>query len=561
MTEFLRKVGPLLVGAALLAGCAGTTTTDASGSKGSTGSTGSTAKGSTGSTATGSNVAHTRPACSVPAVEPVKAAPVPDVASDVDLTSFDGTVIRAHWFPVDGSGTAPTVLMGPGWSLPGDTNVDAVGVLGAVNIHTLREAGFNVLTWDPRGFGKSGGQAEVNAPEFEGRDVQRLIDWVSAQPGVTLDGAGDPRMGMVGGSYGGGIQFVAAGIDCRVDAIVPVIAWHSLDSSLYKGEISKLGWGGVLSKVAGTRPVNSHVTSANEAAVSKGQVTEEDRAYLAARTTVDLLDHIDIPTLVVQGTVDTLFTLDEGVKNFTALHDRGVPAAMLWYCGGHGTCLTDPGDPERVATASIGWLRRYVKDETTVALGSPVDLLDQDGRSLRGDTYPLPAGPTVTAEGPGGTLALVAEGGAGPIAAGSSDDMLAPLVQPITPGPATNSVDLAIPPAGATATIVGTPTVHLSYTGTADAGERPTRVFAQLVDRTTGVVLGNQITPIAVTLDGQRHEVTVPLEIVAFTPHADSELVLQIVATTVAYAPPRLGGSVTFDAVRVELPTTTVTPR
>ncbi len=46
-----------------------------------------------------------------------KAAGVPGVASDFDLTSFDGTVIRIHWFPdpsADGA-TRPTVLMGPGW--------------------------------------------------------------------------------------------------------------------------------------------------------------------------------------------------------------------------------------------------------------------------------------------------------------------------------------------------------------------------------------------------------------------------------------------------------------
>ena len=45
--------------------------------------------------------------------------------------------------------------------------------------------------------------------------------------------------------------------------------------------------------------------------------------------------------------------------------------------------------------------------------------------------------------------------------------------------------------------IVGAPTLRLTYTGTVPAGTRPTRVFAQLVDPSTGLVLGNQITPIA----------------------------------------------------------------
>ena len=52
---------------------------------------------------------------------------------------------------------------------------------------------------------------------------------------------------------------------------------------------------------------------------------------------------ITIPTLIVQGTVDNLFTLDEGIQNYRILRDHGVPTAMMWFCGGHGVCLTDPG--------------------------------------------------------------------------------------------------------------------------------------------------------------------------------------------------------------------------
>lgn len=52
---------------------------------------------------------------------------------------------------------------------------------------------------------------------------------------------------MSGGSYGGGIQLVTAAIDRRGDAIVPVIAWHSLGSSLVKSGRVKTGWGLILS--------------------------------------------------------------------------------------------------------------------------------------------------------------------------------------------------------------------------------------------------------------------------------------------------------------------------
>src|SRR4051794_2585843 len=70
------------------------------------------------------------PTCVPPSTTtPVEAAPVGETARDWDITSFDGTTIRAHWFPVKDLAddqTAPTILMGPGWGSPGDTNEDNV---------------------------------------------------------------------------------------------------------------------------------------------------------------------------------------------------------------------------------------------------------------------------------------------------------------------------------------------------------------------------------------------------------------------------------------------------
>ena len=49
-----------------------------------------------------------------------------------------------------------------------------------------------------------------------------------------------------------------------------------------------------------------------------------------------------MPTLIIQGTVDTLFSLQEGVTNYGILKRDHVPVKMLWYCGGHGICLDNP---------------------------------------------------------------------------------------------------------------------------------------------------------------------------------------------------------------------------
>ena len=116
----------------------------------------------------------------------------------------------------------------------------------------LRAEGYNVLTWDARGFGESGGSVQIDHPDYEGRDVQALLDYVAEQPEARLDSRGDPRVGMGGRSYGGAIQWVTAAIDGRVDAIVPLIAWNALVRSLYQSNTVKAGWGSLLTGVGST---------------------------------------------------------------------------------------------------------------------------------------------------------------------------------------------------------------------------------------------------------------------------------------------------------------------
>src|SRR3954454_21893006 len=90
-------------------------------------------------------------------------------ARDATVTSFDGTQIAAHFFPAAGlaaGAKAPTVLFGPGRGSGGATDgegaTDAGTGIGGVG--PLRHAGYNVVTWDPRGFGSSGGTVEVDSP-------------------------------------------------------------------------------------------------------------------------------------------------------------------------------------------------------------------------------------------------------------------------------------------------------------------------------------------------------------------------------------------------------------
>ena len=488
-----------------------------------------------------------------------KAVAVPGAPSDFDLTSFDGTTIRVHWFPdPSAEGRAlPTVLMGPGWGESGDTDTSQAGIQGALSIAQLWQGGFNVLTWDPRGFGHSTGLAEVDSPNDEGRDVSAMINWLAQRPGVELDRPGVPRVGMVGESYGGGIQFAAAERDCRIDAIAPTIAWHSLGTSLDKNQTPKAGWGNILASVAGTAKLDPEITASDHAMDTTGVIDARAVSFFESRGPAQFLSRVRVPTLILQGTVDDLFTLDEGIANYEALRRQGTTVSMAWFCGGHGVCLTDPGTAIQVGPLSLAWMRRYVARDASVHGLEGFAFVDQNGTSYAAPSYPPPTGAPIAAAG-SGTLALKTGGGSGPpaIAANAQAANVVDVVaDAVTPGPAANALHVTVPITRA-AVVVGAPRLSITYSGNAAApGTRPTRVFAQLVDPATGIVLNNQITPVPVTLDGRPHSVTIPLETVGYTAKAGTSLELQLVATTTAYITPRLGGMVDFSQVKVVLPT------
>jgi pimeloyl-ACP methyl ester carboxylesterase len=74
----------------------------------------------------------------------------------------------------------------------------------------LARAGYAVLTYSARGFGRSTGKVALNSPDYEVKDVKALLDWLAKRPEVRQDGAGDPRVGIAGASYGGAIALLAA---------------------------------------------------------------------------------------------------------------------------------------------------------------------------------------------------------------------------------------------------------------------------------------------------------------------------------------------------------------
>jgi ABC-2 type transport system ATP-binding protein len=487
------------------------------------------------------------------------ALPGTAAARTASVRSFDGTRIHVNFFAANGlvaGRRAPTVMMGPGWGSPGDTHPnDSTSVdVGIPGVGTLRRAGFNVLTWDPRGFFASGGTVHVDNPRYEGRDVSALISWLARQPEALLDNRNDPRVGMAGGSYGGGIQLVAAAIDHRIDAIVPDIAWNSLITSLDKHNTGKLGWAGLLYLAAqASGRLDPLIGDSYKADVNGRPLTAAERGFFAASGPGGLVSRIRAPTLLVQGTVDTLFTLQEAVNNYELLRRAGTPVQMLWFCGGHGVCLTKRGNTGLISRDTIAWLDHYLKGETSTAIGPPFEWVDQHGAEHTAADYPLAGAGSLDAAG-AGTLRLTTSGGAGPVIPGPGAGVLGGVAGSITPARATNAVNLKVRSPRRRAFVVGAPQLTVTYRGLSTNHRAATSIFAQVVDDATGKVLGNQITPVPVKLDGATHTLTEPLEVLAATDDPSEHFTLQLAASTVAYATQRAVGAVDFSKVKISLP-------
>lgn len=322
--------------------------------------------------------------------------------------------------------------------------------------HTVRtdaeelvELGYAVLTFTARGFGRSGGQIHLNHPDYEVRDAQRLLDWLAARPEVQTDAAGDPRVGVVGGSYGGALALLLAAYDSRVDAIIPMITWHDLARAFLPEStgkppvhgVFKSGWAGFFfgngaagpggtgglgdlgapapgGADPGAAPPDPPAASASPAPeprptvsptaaspaptappgavfppgpravdpqcgrfardvcamyleiASTGRATPAAVELLRRSSPASVLERITAPTLLIQGTVDTLFPLSEADANARGIAANGTPVRVAWFTGGHDGGSGPDSDRDRLKRLTAQWLSHYVKREGPAPEGS-----------------------------------------------------------------------------------------------------------------------------------------------------------------------------------------------
>ena len=259
---------------------------------------------------------------------------------DLTVISFDGTEIAVTIYqPTLKRGQpAPLLMYSHGWGGSRSTDLSEADSL----TKTARKAwhsGYFVLTFDQRGFGDSGGQANSQDPTIEGRDVQTLLDLAEGimSPHLAYF-KGDPLVGGIGLSYGGGFQLIGSSIDPRFDALVPAMTWHDLPYSLSPERVPKTLWLSVLTGLARDNQA-PWVTRAYAKSLT-GTTSQESVRRLArngfkAYCKPDGLGVPKVDALFIQGVNDTLFNLNEANWNYECLRNAGNDAYLLVTKGGH----------------------------------------------------------------------------------------------------------------------------------------------------------------------------------------------------------------------------------
>jgi ABC-2 type transport system ATP-binding protein len=393
----------------------------------------------------------------------------------------------------------------------------------ASDAQDLAERGYVVLTYSARGFGRSTGQIGLNDPRYEIADLSTLLDLLAERDEVELDADGDPRVGVAGGSYGGGLALLGAAYDERIDAIAPQITWNSLTAALFPSQtgivdahtvaatpqdadtgVYKRLWaglffgvgsvptGGLLDTLGGAtggedsegengdsggRPsagrslpdlssldpaaaeqaltcgrFRADICAAYQTAAATGTLTPEIAAVLDRSSPAGVLDRIEAPTLLLQGTQDSLFGLGQADANARGIAANGTPVKVVWFAGGHDSSASERVT-EDLREQVAGWFDFHLRGEGP-----------DPGTGFR---YPAPTGLGGTGVGrvQGGNQTVVADAypglGGGDPAERREITLSGPTQPVVTPAGGTPGALTTVPGLGALTSSLGGTTLEI----------------------------------------------------------------------------------------------------
>jgi ABC-2 type transport system ATP-binding protein len=365
---------------------------------------------------------------------PVAQAAEGDTAENVTVTSLaadqiDVAITVFKPAAASAENQVPVIFESHGW---GGSRTTSIG--GAVE--GLLNAGFGVVSIDQRGHGETGGLRNVQDPNLEAQDIKAVIDYTAGLDWVQLNVdetgapiAGDPVLGAIGGSYGGGYQTITALTELResghtrFDALAPEITWYDLPEALAPQGVARTAWNLLLYGVAkAENKMPAFIDQGFAYGTATGQwpdgtvpvVPNLDQIFTEHSPIAFVEDGIklDMPVLVRQGITDNLFNLNQGLHIFDkAVTDEArAKSLFVGYNGGHvlpavGSTLpqgTAPAGDACSAELAGGWgqLRidffktAFSGGDTSALLPSQYNLSTETNTCLHLDA--LPAGNGLT---------------------------------------------------------------------------------------------------------------------------------------------------------------------
>ncbi len=286
-------------------------------------------------------------ACSArTSLPPLGEQPVKAKRYQVEVTAHDGGRIDVTvWQPALAAGqTAPLVMHTHGFGLQrmdGRFGLYENFIPSGLVAKDLWKQGFWLITWDQRGMGDTDGVINVMDPDKEVRDVTTLLDWAEQNiPRLSRDADGDIRVGMIGESYGGGVQLLASVKEPRIDAIVPITTWYDLAEALGPGDVPKGGWIKVLYLMGdwwNFRKLHPYLRE-NFALARDGVITEELKQRYAPHGLSYYCERGEqrkVDALLVQGFRDVLFDVGQALKAQECLSAAGGDVSLIAQTGGH----------------------------------------------------------------------------------------------------------------------------------------------------------------------------------------------------------------------------------
>lgn len=469
------------------------------------------------------------------------------------IVSFDGHVIPITIYRplvADAQHQVPILLHSHGFSGSRAKAADAFKPLIA--------AGFGVVSFDERGHGDAYADSEVKFmdPNYEVKDVRALIDAVATYPWVLLDKPGDPRLGTIGGSYGGAFQLMTSIFDDRIDAMVPEITWNDITDALAPSGAIKSAWVDAFYTTGKTlRTV--HFDSDFDAGWTWQAATNTFPAGQAPGVP-DLMSRLKLdspaaypgrihpPTLLVQGLPDTLFPLNQAAKNLALLEAANTTSGLYTHLNGHlfNTDSLRPGTSPvpaglqgppggtpcgNMTSLQIRWHTQYVL-RRAVEPAPRVCLSLQEGGTLVGQTFPLPGTTTVAYDVP---MVVVPQ-----LAAGSPFGFETTLIT-----------------ADTTTVVAGIP--HLTGTYTSAAADAIMYVGLRATQNGTTRLLDEQMMPLRITTPSTS-PVDFDIEMGGVAVKLQTGETLSVIITNYAEIfganAERVPGALVLDGMHVELP-------